>query len=55
MLLAGCSWQVGTGPSHATMQPTTGQELLDLQKARDAGAISAADYEVQKARVLGGK
>ncbi|MGH7967810.1 MAG: SHOCT domain-containing protein [Limisphaerales bacterium] len=28
---------------------------MDLQKAKDSGAISAADYETQKAKLLGNK
>ena len=34
---------------------TLGQQLIDLQKAKEAGAISEADYEVQKSRLLGNK
>lgn len=31
---------------------TLGQQLIDLQKAREAGAISEAEYQTQKAKVL---
>ncbi len=31
---------------------TTGQELLDLKKAYDSGAISKNEYEKQKKRIL---
>ena len=31
---------------------TLGQQLIDLQKARDTGAISETEYQVQKARLL---
>ncbi len=31
---------------------TTGQELLDLKKARDAGAISQEEYDKQRAEIL---
>jgi hypothetical protein len=54
-LLAGCAWQVGGGPKTVTMEPTTGQQLIDLQKAKDAGAISDSDYQAQKAKLLGSK
>jgi hypothetical protein len=54
-LLTGCSWQVGGGPKSVTMQPTTGQQLVDLQKAKDAGAITESEYQAQKAKLLGGK
>jgi Short C-terminal domain len=54
-LLAGCSWQVGGGHKTQTVAPTTGQQLLDLQRAKDSGAITDSEYQAQKARVLGGK
>ena len=31
---------------------TTGQELIDLQKAYEAGAISKEQYEKEKKRIL---
>jgi len=55
LLSAGCSWSVGGGPKNATLQPTTGQQLIDLQRAKDAGAITDAEYQTQKARLLGSK
>jgi hypothetical protein len=54
-LLAGCSWQVGSGPKNTTVQPTVGQQLLDLQKAKDAGVITDSEYQSQKAKLLGGR
>ena len=39
-LLSGCAWEIGGAPNHTTVQPTVGQQLIDLQKARDSGAIS---------------
>jgi len=50
-LLTGCAWSVGEHKEHT--QPTRGQELIDLKKARDAGAISEEEYEGQKKRLLG--
>ena len=38
-----------------TVAPTIGQELLDLKKARDAGAISEQEYETEKAKLLNQK
>jgi hypothetical protein len=35
--------------------PTTGQQLIDLRKARDAGIITDAEYQTQKAKLLGNK
>ena len=54
-LSSGCTWSVGSGPKTATIMPTTGQQLIDLQKARDSGAITDAEYQAQKARMLGSK
>jgi len=53
-LLSGCAWEVG-GPQHVTKPPTVGQQLIDLQKAKDAGAITDAEYQTQKAKILGSK
>jgi hypothetical protein len=33
---------------------TTGQELLDLQKAYESGAISKEEYEEQREKILEG-
>lgn len=34
------------------VEPTIGQQLLDLKKARDAGAINDQEYETEKAKIL---
>jgi hypothetical protein len=59
-LLAGsCAWSVGSnkhneGACHVQpVQPTRGQELLDLKKARDQGALTEEEYQAQKRRLLG--
>jgi Short C-terminal domain len=57
-LLTGClDLSLGGGSkSEAQYQnPTVGQQLIDLQRAKDAGAISAEQYEAQKAKLLGNK
>jgi hypothetical protein len=38
-----------------TIAPTLGQQLIDLQKAKDAGAITDAEYQAEKAKLLGSK
>jgi hypothetical protein len=51
-LLTGCiGLSIGSG---TTTKPTTtlGQELMDLQKARDAGVITETEYQAQKAKLL---
>jgi hypothetical protein len=50
-LLSGCAWSIGERKEHG--QPTRGQELLDLKKARDQGAITEDEYQAQKKRLLG--
>jgi Short C-terminal domain len=47
--------QVGGGDKKETPRPTLGQQLTDLKTARDAGAITDAEYEMQKAKLLHGK
>lgn len=53
-LSSGCAWSIGDGKERntAVAQPTRGQELIDLKKARDQGAISEADYEAQKNKIM---
>jgi uncharacterized membrane protein len=53
VFVVGCAWSIGgskDGEKH--IQATTGQELLDLKRAKDAGAITDAEYEAQKQRLL---
>ena len=54
-LFGGCAWEVSGSPKHATVQPTLGQQMIDLQKAKDAGALTDAEYQTQKSKLLGGK
>jgi hypothetical protein len=51
-LLTGCSWSVGGGAKSSTVMPTLGQQLMDLQKAKNSGAITETEYEAQKAKLL---
>jgi hypothetical protein len=39
--------------SHDIHAPTIGQQLIDLQKAKAAGAITEVEYQAQKAKLLG--
>ena len=55
-LLTGClALQVGGGDKQENRKATVGQQLVDLKAARDGGAITDAEYEAQKAKVLNGK
>jgi hypothetical protein len=52
-LLTGCLG-VQTAPDSVTTSqlPTLGQQLVDLKKAKDAGAITDSEYQVQRAKLL---
>ena len=55
-LLTGClAIKLGGGSTSKPQSPTVGQELTDLQHAKDAGAISDAEYQAQKAKILGNR
>ena len=57
LLLAGCVGGVslGGGTKTVVQKPTVGQQLIDLQKAKNTGAITEAEYQAQKAKVLENK
>ena len=58
-IATGCSWSIGatkgdTSSTPATVsQPTQGQELIDLKKAHEQGALSDEEYEKARQRILG--
>jgi hypothetical protein len=53
-VLSGCAWSIGSdkcaGKVIAT--PTRGQELIDLKKARDQGAITEEEYQAQRKAIM---
>jgi len=49
--LGGCVAAIGNRNPGVTV----GQQLIDLQKAKDAGAITEAEFQAQKAKLLGTK
>jgi hypothetical protein len=51
VLLNGCI-AIGTGPKSQQTTATLGQQLIDLQNAKNAGAITDAEYQAQKAKLL---
>ena len=53
LLLTGCI-AIGNRDAQRT-NATLGQQLIDLQKARDTGALTDAEYQAQKARLLAPK
>jgi len=53
-LFSGClGLSVGGGTTNKPQTATVGQQLVDLQKAKDAGAINDAEFQAQKAKLLG--
>jgi hypothetical protein len=55
-LLTGClELHLGGGATSTVQSPTLGQQLIDLQKAKDAGAISDQDYQAQKGKLINSK
>jgi len=52
LLVSGCHHRRGHGFHGAQTSATVGQELLDLKKALDGGAIKQAEYDTAKKQVL---
>ena len=52
LLFGGCVASVGGGPKTTINKATTGQQLIDLQNAKNAGAITDAEYQQQKTKLL---
>lgn len=55
MLLSGCLAIGNHVPVESGRSGTVGQQLLDLQKAKDAGIITPAEFQTQKDKILGTK
>ena len=53
--LTGCVFAMGDTTARPAPHdtPTIGQQLIDLKKAKDAGAISDQEYDAKKAQLLG--
>ena len=51
LCLSGCVAAIGNRGTDRSGN-TLGQQLIDLQKAKDAGAITEAEYLTQKALLL---
>jgi len=51
IMLGGCL-AVGGSRTSTAVQPTTGQELIDLKRALDCGAITQAEFESERASFL---
>ncbi len=55
LLLSGCVAAIGNRDAQRARGTTLGQELVDLQKAKDSGAITQDEYLAQKAKLLGSR
>ena len=56
LLFSGClALHVGGGDKKQIENATVGQQLIDLKTAKDTGAITEAEYETQKAKLLNAK
>ena len=51
LALTGCASNEVVAP---TVSVSVGQQLLDLKKARDSGALSEREYSQQKAQLIDG-
>jgi len=53
-LLSGCAWSIGSdkGTGKVVATPTRGQELIDLKKAKDQGAITEEEYQSQRKLIM---
>jgi uncharacterized Ntn-hydrolase superfamily protein len=49
---SGCVAAIGNRDAQSRSNTTLGQQLMDLKKAQEAGAISPTEYEQQRARLL---
>ena len=54
LLTGGCIAAIGNGETPKS-NGTVGQQLIDLQKAKDTGAMTDAEYQKERAKVLGNK
>lgn len=55
LFLDGCVAAIGNRDAQRGGATTVGQQLVDLQKAKDAGAITDAEFQAQKAKLLGNR
>ncbi len=52
ILLSGCVAAIGNRDGRHSGNVSVGQQLIDLKKAKDAGAISDTEYEAEKTKLL---
>jgi hypothetical protein len=54
-LLTGCNIELGTGSTTKIENATVGQQLIDLKRAKDTGALTDTEYDLEKAKILNRK
>jgi hypothetical protein len=52
MLASGCAFSIGGGNTEEVQPKTWGQQLLDLKKALDQGALTQKEFEDAKRKVI---
>lgn len=55
LCLNGCVAAIGNRDAQRPGNATLGQQLIDLQKAKEAGAMTEAEYQTEKAKLLENK
>jgi len=55
LLLTGCIAAIGNRDAQRARGVTLGQELVDLQKAKESGAITPDEYQAQRSKLLGNR
>lgn len=51
LVVSGCVASIGNRNPNVTV----GQQLIDLQKAKESGAITDAEFQTEKSKLLGVK
>ena len=46
--LGGCFWSIGGGTQKTVVEQTSGQQLTDLKRALEMGALTPEEYEKLK-------
>ena len=54
LITSGCIAAIGNREPPRS-SATLGQQLIDLQKARDTGALTESEYQAQREKFLSGK
>ena len=55
MVKPGCIAAIGNRDAQRARGVTLGQELVDLQKAKESGAITPDEYQAQRSKLLGNR